>query len=141
MRGCPCNQKAKERYIQIEYLQIDSNPRVLSSLCYICSCSEIVTTHWKSFHQQIARFFNSSSSMMNSVKNFQQKQSLGSCHHVTDIDNTKTSLFFGLPHTVRHLIYKYSLMNSRTPPAKDVHEKLLSKVWKDEPSPLLLVNR
>ena len=77
----------------------------------------------------------SSSSMMNSVKNFQQKKSF------TDMDNTKSSLFFGLPHTVRHLIYKYSLMNSRTPPAEDVHEKLLSKVWKDKPSPLLLVSR
>lgn len=69
---------------------------------------------------------------MNSIKN---------CHRVTDTDATKTFLFLDLPYDVRHLVYKYSLMNSRIPPAEYVHEKLLSKVWKDEPSPLLLVNR
>lgn len=32
-------------------------------------------------------------------------------------------------------------MNSRSPPAEDVHEKLLPDVWKDKPSPLLAINK
>lgn len=79
--------------------------------------------------------------MMDSIKSCQQKQSSGSCHHVADMSDKKTSLFLLLPLELRHTIYQYSLMNSRQPSAEDVHEKLLSKEWKDEPSPLLTINK
>lgn len=79
--------------------------------------------------------------MMDSIECYQQKQSSGLCHHVADKDDKEASLFLLLPLELRFMIYEYSLTNSRKPAAEDVHEKLLSKEWKDEPSPLLTVNK
>ena len=70
-----------------------------------------------------------------------QNKSSGPSHYVADMDDKKTSLFLRLPFDVRYIIYQYSLISSRTPPAEFVHEKLLSKVWKDKPSPLLSINK
>lgn len=54
----------------------------------------------------------------------------------------ETPLFLRLPLCLRYLIYEYSLLNSRKPSAHHVHETLLSKeVWKDNPSPLLTINK
>lgn len=78
---------------------------------------------------------------MDPMKCCQQKQSPESCHHVASIDDKETPLFFCLPLCVRYLIYEFSLLNSRKPSAHYVHEKLLSNVWKDKPSPLLTINK
>ena len=79
--------------------------------------------------------------MMDSIECCQQKQSSASCYHAADIDDKEATLFLLLPLELRYMIYEYILMNSRRPPAEAVHEKLLSKEWKDEPSPLLTINK
>ena len=51
------------------------------------------------------------------------------------------STFLSLPYELRREIYKYSIIESRRPPAESVHKNWLRETWKDVPSPLLGVNR
>lgn len=56
-------------------------------------------------------------------------------------DVTGESLFLHLPLELRYEIYKYSIVDSRSPHAVDIHENLLSTIWEDDSSPLLRLNK
>lgn len=79
--------------------------------------------------------------MMKSIDYHNQEQTPHRYHRETGKDEIGTPLFLLLPLELRHEIYKYSIIESRRPPAEMVHKNLLSAIWEDFPSPLFGVNK
>jgi len=68
-------------------------------------------------------------------------QPVGAADHRSAQQNISGTPLLRLPVEIRWEIYRHCVKDSRSPHPNNVHENVLSAVWKDSPSPLLCVNR